>query len=85
MKCLVCPNTIDETKSFLSKTKGRQGQDLEDSASKEAHGQELERWRQVTLSASTDGASVTLIAGHVCPSEDLGALAIATSSAAKAK
>ena len=64
MRCLVCPNTIDDKKDFT--VKGPQGQDLDDTVGRLRHFDELGRWTHVTLTAQFSFTQV-LLSGHVCP------------------
>ena len=64
MKCLVCPNTIDDKRDFT--VKGPQGQDLDDTVGRLRHFDELGRWTHVTLTAQLSYTQV-LLSGHVCP------------------
>ena len=65
MKCLMCPNEIDENKDF--RVKGPQGQDLDDIVGRLRHVEDLSHWTHLTLTAQYSYTQV-LLSGHVCPS-----------------
>lgn len=55
MKCLFCPNEIDETREIHA----------DDLHSRRLHSAALEQWTQVTVHVGNHQALV----GHVCPSD----------------
>ncbi len=71
MKCIVCKSEIDETLAFPDVAIG--GQMVPDTVNRARHAQALEKWEQVTVSVSRSGASVQILAGHVCPADRLDA------------
>lgn len=61
MKCLLCPAEIDEVRVIHP----------EDVHTRRTHGEELGRWKQVTVDMSNGGGVLNLLAGHVCPNESI--------------
>jgi hypothetical protein len=57
MKCLLCPNEIDETREIHR----------DDLNAQRTHSAALDTWRQVTAYVSNE----QILVGHVCPSEVL--------------
>lgn len=57
MKCMFCPNEIDETRAIHA----------EDVYSQRTHSAALSQWRQVTAYVG----NLQLLVGHVCPDENL--------------
>jgi hypothetical protein len=71
MKCIVCSTEIDETATFPDVDIG--GQKVPDTINRVRHAQTLEKWEQVVVSINRQGASVQILAGHVCPADRLDA------------
>jgi hypothetical protein len=55
MKCVLCPNEIDETREIHPK----------DQHSRDLHAAALEQWTQITVNVGNRQALV----GHVCPDD----------------
>lgn len=76
MKCLLCEQTIDETKEFPASV-GPQGQQIEDVMGRWKHSQALAAWTHVALTAQVGGGTLVVLSGHVCPAHAVKAGSIA--------
>jgi hypothetical protein len=67
MKCLICPNEIDDKREFLPSYSEELRRMIYDEAGQRAHAMEQNRWQQVELCLGPCG-EVTILLGHLCPS-----------------
>jgi hypothetical protein len=79
MKCLVCPNTIDEFREFPV-SHAPNGQAMQDAPGKYAHEVALATWRHVTVTVQAGGGSLAVLNGHICPEEKADTLTFAPST-----
>ena len=78
MRCLLCPNEIDDKREFPI-VRGPQGQEIQDTLGMFNHVTALGKWIHVTLTAQKGAGTETLLSGHVCPSHPVspGRIALA--------
>lgn len=67
MKCLLCPNEVDEAKAIHQEHVSEQ----------RAHAATLEKWQQVTVQVGNR----TVLQGHVCPDDAEATLKISKAGA----
>mgnify|MGYP001577098315 CR=1 FL=1 len=82
MRCLMCPNEIDEKREFPVVV-GPQGQQIQDTLGMFNHVTALGKWTHVTLTAQKGAGTEVLLSGHVCPSHGVSPGSIALSPASK--
>lgn len=80
MQCLLCPKTIDETKSFGVTISGKAMDDLVGQAQHQAA---LSTWTHIALSAVKSGVNEVLLSGHVCSDHQDGIALVAITKGKK--